>query len=94
MTPERIARLWAAVCEGDAARTRVHVRDYYGFPGGVRVTLHCAFAVTPAVVWREACAFGRTDGEALWALWELVVLHARVRRDEINAAMTAEGMRV
>lgn len=85
---EAIGQVWAAVCEGDAARTRVYVRDHYVRPaGGPLVTLHCAFAVTPAVVWRDACAFGRTDGEALWALWELVCLHARVRRDEIEAAL-------
>lgn len=77
---------------GRPARTRVYVRDYYGSPGGVRVTLHMACAVTPAVVWREACAFGRNDEEALAALWELVVLHARVRRDEIDAALAAGGV--
>jgi hypothetical protein len=80
--------VWAAVCEGDASRTRVYVRDHYVRPaGGPLVTLHVAVAVTPAAFWREVSAFGRTDGEALWALWELVCLHAQVRVDDIEAAL-------
>jgi hypothetical protein len=36
---------------------------------------------------RAESAYGLTGDEARAALWELVCLHARVRRDEIDAAM-------
>lgn len=89
---EQIGRVWAAVCEGDVARTRVKVREAHDRrPGGAEVVLCVAYVVTPAGWWREASAYGLTDDEALAALWELVCLHARVRRDEINAALAAGG---
>lgn len=89
---EAIGRVWAAVCEGDAARTRVKVREAHDRrPSGAEVVLRVAYVVTPAGWWREASAYGLTDDEALTALWELVCLHARVRRDEINAALAAGG---
>ncbi len=91
---EQIGRVWAAVCEGDAARTVVKVRAHYmWWTERTLVALHVAWVVTPAEVWREAVAFGLTDDEALAALWELVCLHARVRRDEIDAALAAGGAR-
>lgn len=92
MTPERIARLWAAVCGADPVRAEA-------WTWTVDVTCGAADVVLPAAVARAPLghvemAYGLTDDEALGALWELVCLHARVRRDEIDAAMSAEGMRV
>lgn len=89
---EQIGRVWAAVCEGDVARTRVEVLKSGDFhPDGAWVLVCGARVSTPAGWWREASAYGLTDDEALAALWELVCLHARVRRDEIDAALAAGG---
>lgn len=92
MTPERIARLWTAVCGADPEITDVW-RSSADVPlPDVDVVLPIAVVKAPGA--GGLLAYGLTDDEALGALWELVCLHARVRRDEINAAMTAEGMRV
>ena len=87
MTREEIGRVWAAVCEGDAARTAVGVQavcDWH--PSFGTVTLYAAFASTLAGWWREVVARGITEEEALAALWELVCLHARMRVDDIETA--------
>lgn len=93
MTPERIARLYAAVRVCDPERTEVwHASADVPLPDA-DVVLPIAVVKAPGVG-GGAVAYGLTDDEALGALWELVVLHARMQRDEIEAAMAAEGMRV
>lgn len=88
MTPERIARLWTVLNEG-LMRASVAVGPALTRAGQRYVELRCADLFGTPVR-----AYGLTDDEALGALWDLVVLHARVRRDEINAALAAEGLRV
>ena len=103
MTREQIGRVWAAVCDAQAdVRVEVAERTLVSGFAGQPVRAWQVFPGDPperrvwvARAWlsRECCAraYGLTDDEALAALWELVCLHARVRRDEINAALAAGG---
>lgn len=92
MTPERIARLWAAVCGADPGLADVWLSSADVPLPDVDVALPIAVVKAPSM--GGLLAYGLTEAGALAALWELVVLHARVRRDEIDAAVAAEGMRV
>lgn len=93
MTPERIARMWAAVCGASPMRAEAWTWTVDVPCGAADVVLPAAVVRAPGGGGAEM-AHGLTEAEALGALWELVCLHARVRRDEIDAAMAAEGMRV
>lgn len=91
MTRGQVERLWTALY-GDSPCARVCVGPALARrgPGSDGVThyveLRCA-----DVYGTRTRAYGLTDDAALAALWELVVLHARVRRDEIEAALAAGG---